>query len=395
MQEVWGAISLYFFETEVLPIARQMIEARRGVLFLVPTLRGGGAERVIVTLLRHLDRTRFRLTLAVADMREAVYRDDVPEDVEVIDLQCSRVRYALPKIVGLIWKRRPDVVFSTLGHLNLALSMIRLLLPNGVRYIARESSIVSENIRGYRRPSIWRWAYRRFYGRFDAVVCQSHAMRNDLVDNFSLPAKKMRVIHNPVDIERIHRLAKEPLAASFESAGGVVGDAPLRLLAAGRLSHVKGFDLLIEALALCDDPHLQLTILGEGPLRSELEGLAREHGVAEQVHFAGFQKNPYPFFASADVFVLSSRFEGFPNVVLEAMACGTPVIATPAPGGVREILDGVVGCSLADSVSAPALAKAISHMSCPACIPLAVLDPYRVAKIMHSYEQLLLADFVS
>ena len=108
--------------------------------------RGGGAERVIVTLLRHLNRLDFRLGLAVVDMRGGGYRDDVPEDVEFIDLRCTRVRYALPKIMRLIWQRRPDVVFSTLGHLNLALAMLRPLLPNGVRYIGREACIVSETL---------------------------------------------------------------------------------------------------------------------------------------------------------------------------------------------------------------------------------------------------------
>lgn len=369
-----------------------MIDYRRSVLFLVPTLRGGGAERVIVNLLRHLDRTKFRLTLAVLDMRQAVYRDDVPDEVEVVDLQCSRIRYAFLKIFKIIWTRRPDVVFTTLSHLNLALSVLRPLLPNGARYIARETSIVSENIRCYRRPAIWRWAYRRFYGRFDAVVCQSNAMRNDLVDHFSLPKEKTWVIHNPVDIESIRQLAAKPLAAGFELKRGMRGNGALRLLAAGRLSHVKGFDLLIEALALCNNPLLHLTILGEGPLRDDLERLAQERGVAVQVCFAGFQTNPYPFFASADVFVLSSRVEGFPNVVLEAMACGTPVIATPAAGGVREILDSVAGCVLAESVSALALAKAMSAMSSPIRLPLDVLVPYAVKEIVDSYEEVLVAD---
>ena len=143
-----------------------MTETRTHLLFLVPSLHGGGAERVIVTLLRHMNRSLFRLGLAVVDMREAVYRDDVPEDVEFIDLGCTRVRYALLKIMRLIWRKRPDVVFSTLGHLNLALAMLRPLLPNGVRYIGREACVVSETLTEHTHPRLWAWAYRRFYRAF-------------------------------------------------------------------------------------------------------------------------------------------------------------------------------------------------------------------------------------
>ena len=342
-------------------LARSKTYAHHQVLFLIPTLSGGGAERVTVTLLRHLDRSKFRLALAVVDTRKAAFLDDVPEDVELIDLGSLRLRYALPKIGRLIWKRRPDVVLSTLGHLNLALAIMRPLLPAGVRYVAREASIVSEVIRDYRRTSIWRWAYRRFYGRFDSVVCQSHYMHDDLVTNFALPTDRAVVIHNPVDVEYIRRLAAEPMATGFEQTHGEGGEAPIHLMAGGRLSHEKGFDLLIEALALGGNSRLRLTILGEGPLRGDLERLARDQGVARQVRFVGFQKNPYPFFAQAHAFVLSSRFEGSPNVVLEALACCTPVIATPAPGGVREILNGVAGCMVADSVTAEGLAKVIGN----------------------------------
>src|SRR5215831_17623412 len=105
-------------------------ELRTRVLFLIPTLTGGGAERVIVTILRHLDRGRFLPILAVVNTRDAAFMDDVPADVEFIDLRCRRVRYALPKLLKLIRQRRPDVVLSTLGYLNLALAILRPLLPN-------------------------------------------------------------------------------------------------------------------------------------------------------------------------------------------------------------------------------------------------------------------------
>jgi len=367
-----------------------MVE-RRQVLFLIPSLQGGGAERVIATLLRHLDRTKFRVALAVVNMRDAVFLSDVPEDVELIDLDSSRVRYALAKIVRLIWKRRPDVVLSTLGHLNLALAILRPFLPNDVRYVARETIMVSASLPLYRMTRLWSWGYRFFYRRFDMVICQTDVMRDDLVGNYRLPSGKAAVIHNPVDAKRIRQLATAFLPASFERAIDEAGCATVQLVSAGRLSHQKGFDVLIEALALCRNPDLRLTILGDGPLRGDLERLAAEQGVAQQVRFLGFQENPYPFFANADAFVLSSRFEGFPNVVLEALACGTPIVATPAVGGIKEILEAVGGCVLAESVTAAGLARALEHVPRGRRLPEAVVAPYAMDRIARCYEHELSA----
>ena len=367
-----------------------MNRSRRHVLFLIPTLTGGGAERVIVTLLRHLDRSKFRLVLVVVNMRDAAYRADVPEDVELIDLKYSRVRYAVPKIMRLIWQTRPDVVFSTLGHLNLALAMIRPLLPNRVRYIGRETCVVSENLKECTQPRVWGWAYRRLYPRFDIVVCQSLDMRDDLIGHFAFPPHKAVVIHNPVDVERIRRLATEVNLTSNECAASNADIAP-QLVAAGRLSHQKGFDLLIEALALCNGARPRLTLLGEGPLRTDLEQLAKHRGVAHRVRFVGFQENPYPFFAQADAFVLSSRYEGFPNVMLEALACGTPVIATPAPGGVSEIAELAGGVVLAPAVDAGSLSVAIERFfgGETRTAPISLI-PFHVDKIVEQYQKLLI-----
>lgn len=363
---------------------------RRRVLFVIPTLRGGGAERVMMTLLYHLDRARFQLALAVVDSREAAYRADVPKDVEFVDLRCTRVRYALPKIMRLIWRRRPDVVFSTLGHLNLALAMLRPLLPNGVRYIGREACIVSETLNGYTHPRLWAWAYRRFYARFDVVVCQSVDMREDLIGHFAFPPSKAVIIHNPVDIERIRCLAAEVISTDHEPPAWHSETAP-HLVAAGRLSRQKGFDLLIEALALCDGRRPRLTLLGEGPLRPALEQLAQQRGVADRVRIVGFQKNPYPFLVQADAFVLSSRYEGFPNVVLEALACGRPVIAMPCPGGVAEIAELAGGVLLASAVDAESLSVAIKRfIGGESRIGSITLTPFHVDKIVDQYQSLLI-----
>ena len=362
------------------------------VLFLIPSLRGGGAERVITTLLQHLDRLSFKLTLAIVDAREAVFLNEVPKYVEFIDLRCRRVRYALPKIVALIWKRQPDVVFSTLGHLNLAMAMLRPFLPRHLRYIARETVVVSEVLSACRYPWLRRWMYRLFYGNHDVVVCQSQDMLEDLVENYSFSEERAVLIHNPVDVERIRRSVGES-CPDYVSAVERHSDI-VQLVAAGRLVDQKGFDMLIEAMTLLHDARIRLTILGVGPLRASLERLAQTMGVADQVQFAGYQTNPYAWFARADAFVLSSRYEGFSNVVLEALACGTPVIATPAPGGTREILDGIPQCVVAEEISSHALADAIGEWlnSTRNGVSMSALASYLPSAIIPRYSRLLMGE---
>jgi glycosyltransferase involved in cell wall biosynthesis len=360
------------------------------VLFLIPTLTGGGAERVITTLLRHLDRSRFRLTLGVIDMRGAVFQEDLPPDVSLVDLGSARVRFALFRIIRLVWSVQPRVVVSTLGHLNLALTILRPFLPSGVRIIGRETIVVSEGLSEYHMPRVWKTMYRVLCKRLDHVVCQSTDMQNDLAQKFFVPPERMTVIHNPVDIVAIRTLAGESIES--ENTDNSRHPGTIQLVAAGRLAYQKGFDLLIEALALCNDPRLRLQILGDGPLAVELADLASRLGVADQCQFLGFRRNPYPFFSAADAFVLSSRYEGFPNVILEALACGTPVIATPAPGVGRELLASIASCELAAAVSASALADAIKRWCARDVqrVDSTVVTPFSVHKIARAYESEIL-----
>ncbi len=360
------------------------------VLFLIPSLRGGGAERVFVTLMRHLDAARIDATLAVVDGSDAVYRHDLPRGLEVVDLRSSRVRYALPGIIRLIWTRRPDVVVSTLGHMNLALASMRPFLPGSTRLIGREASIVRERLSGRPDRAFWNWLYRRAYRRLDHVISQSRYMRGELIEAYGLYPERVTVINNPVDFEAIAALAGHPAG---EHAGM---EFPWRdkvnIVAAGRLVPAKGFDLLLEALALCGDDRLHVTILGQGPQSRYLQDLATELRIANSVTFAGFQANPYAWFVRADLFVLCSRLEPFPNVVLEALACGTPVIATPAPGGIGEILDPIRHCRIADDMSAGALADALRHWldGSRERVPAGSVQDYAAERITRHYENLIL-----
>jgi glycosyltransferase involved in cell wall biosynthesis len=356
------------------------------VLFMLPTLRGGGAERVFTSLLRHLDRKAIEAQLAVLDTSHAVYRDELPADLPLIDLRAPRLRQALLSIVRVIWRLKPDVVFSTLGHLNLGLAMLRPLLPPGTRLIGRETAMVSMlDDPGYEPQPAWvGWAYGRFLHKLDAVVCQSESMKADLVEHFGLRPEKGIVIRNPVDVARIRARAAEPPASPLARRD----PDTIQLVAAGSFLPRKGFDLLVDAMALTPDPRVRLTILGEGPLKAQVRQRAADGGLSDRVRFLDFQENPYAIFARADAFVLSSRFEGVPNVVLEALACATPVIATPAPGGVVEILHGIDGCVVADAVTPAALATALRGFRPGARIAPDAIAAFEVHTVVRQYERL-------
>lgn len=341
-----------------------------------------------LTLLRNMNRENWRVSLIVVDGGENVYfQNDIPANIEYIDLGCKRVRQALPRLIKLLWKAKPTLVFSTLGHLNLALAMVRFFLPNNTVYVARETNIVSRLNQFYSMPKLWGLAYRLFYPRFDRVICQSRDMAQDLVEGFAFPQHKIRLVHNPVDVQRVLTMAGKPdddseLAALWSRTGG------LKLVAAGRLAPEKGFDLLIDALALCRDLPVTVFVLGEGALRAGLTKQIESRDLVGRVVLCGFQPNPYPYLAGADAFVLSSRFEGLPNVVLEALACRTPVVALPAPGGIDELLGGVRGCVVGSEVSAWALAQALREWAASDRRRLGAdaVARFEVGPIMQRYE---------
>jgi glycosyltransferase involved in cell wall biosynthesis len=319
----------------------------------MPTLGGGGAERMLVLLLRHLDRSRFEPHLALVEAA-GPYLEEVPSDVPVHDLKAGRVRRAGPGIVSLAWRLRPQVIHSAMVELNLAAVLARPILPPGVRLVLREdSSPTAQNLQGRKHPRLWNWLYRHLYPRADSIICVGDYVLNDLAANFGISRRILKRVYNAVDIDR---------ARQWAEAGGnpYAGPGP-HLVAAGRLSREKGIDILLEALprVRAAAPECDLTLVGDGPLKQELLAQRERLGLNPCVRLVGFQPNPYPYLKHAHLAVLPSRFEGLPLVVLEALAVGTPVVASDCPGALREVLGDCPQARLVPPSDPKALAEGI------------------------------------
>ena len=321
------------------------------MLFVLPTL-GGGAARVVITLLRHLDRTRFEPHLVVFYTFYGFwFRSEVPDDVVMHVLEARRARNAMPKLVRVIWRVRPAVLVATQGYINFLLLLVKPFLPP-CKLVIRE--VIGERYMEHNRyRDLLYWCYLRLVRRADRIVTQTEAVARRLTGEIAPRPGQVQCLHNPVDVERLAEAAK--VATSPFSGPGP------HVLAMGRLTQQKGFDLLLEAIAgvRAAGVPAHLTIVGVGELEAALNAQAEQLGIADVVDLAGFQDRPERFFAHADVFVLSSRYEGMPNVVLEALACGLPIVAFDCPHGVSEIVHDGVNGRLLPPEDVPALIAAL------------------------------------
>ena len=298
-------------------------DGRVGIALVLPSFAGGGAERVALSLISGVTRQ----AAVVAFDCQGPLRPLVPKGMKIHDLGRPRLREAWPALLRWLRSSRPAVVLSTFGHVNLALLAMRPLLASGPRLVIREANTPSLGLRRGRVPAprLMRLAYRLLYPTADVVLCQHRMMAEEMTAHFGVAASRVAVLPNPVDSAR--------LRASVPCREPGVGR---RFVAAGRLTRQKGFDRLIDVVAFGSASD-RLYIFGDGPDRAALEERARACGVADRIRFAGFQPTPWRFFAGADAVLVPSRWEGLPNVALEALACGTPVIATPESGGIAEV----------------------------------------------------------
>lgn len=326
-------------------------------------LGGGGAEKVMVNLANELVRRQFEVDLLLVK-REGAYLSQVSSAVNLIDLKTQKLLASVPKLVRYLRRDRPDTLLTALEDTNVVAIAARLLakgldavaishyskqakrsIKQSPRLIVTvhnnlsQEAFSGEGIKRKLVPKLLKW----IYPYADSVVAVSEGVAADLV-NLGVRQQQVRVIYNPILTPDFETLATAALAPgrSFERAGRWLSDQSLPvLLGVGRLAPQKEFQTLIRAFALANaERPLRLLILGEGSEQAALEALVRELKISDSVAFVGFVDNPLTYMSRADLCVLSSAWEGFGNVLVEAMGTGTPVVSTDCPSGPREILAG-------------------------------------------------------
>jgi glycosyltransferase involved in cell wall biosynthesis len=317
--------------------------ARRTVCFVLPSLDGGGAERAAVHILNALDPAEWDRSMYLF-RREGPYLEAVDPGIAVAAGDAGSRAGRWLALRRYLRASRPQLVVSFLSYFSV-LSAARAA-NIGARVVFDQqtplSAFLADADYPWRRP----WRRRAFsvvarlgYRRADAVVTTSKGIADDLVDRFGVARDRVTVVHNPVDLDAIARATGEGL----DPAHAAQWSRPA-IVAVGRLAEAKNYPLLLEALAIVRRTiPARLFIVGRGEREADLRRDIERLGLSDAVVLCGFQANPWKYIARADVFALTSRYEGFGNVLAEAMACGVPVVATSSPGTKEIVSVGIDG----------------------------------------------------
>ena len=326
------------------------------IAVFVPTLAFGGVERVMVNLAEGFSEHGYDVDLVAPQIAGEFY-EQISAKVRVVHLKARHVLTSLPRFVVYLGRERPAAVIAAMEHSSVAAIWGRAIASVSTRVIATVHTNQTEIVK--HAPSakvrLVPLACRLFLHKAHAIVAVSQGVADDLVSHAPKTRSRLKVIYNPIITESVLAQAKQPLEHPWFQPG-----RPPVVLGTGRMVPQKDFRTLLRAFALVRQQRpARLLILGEGPERQRLEALAAELGISNDVCLAGFEQNPYKYMSKAAVFVLSSAWEGFGNVLVEALASGAPVVATDCRDGPREILMAAGQGRLAPVGDSAALAKQI------------------------------------
>jgi glycosyltransferase involved in cell wall biosynthesis len=289
--------------------------------------------------------------------KEGPYLTEVSESVNIIDLNVSRTALSIFGLASYLRSSKPDALLSTMTHVNIIAVVSKIISMVSTRVILREANTLSLNLSKHSGLSskIMPLLVRMFYPKSDMILAVSKSVSVDLMREARLPENKITVVYNPVITNMMMEKSEENLTHQW-----FANKLHPVILGVGRLAYEKGFDILIKSIAkVRETTPVRLLILGEGSDREQLEEMVRQNNLQDDVSLPGYVTNPFNYMKNSDLFVLSSRWEGLPNSLIQAMALGTDVISTNCPGGSDEILESGKWGKLVDVDDADEMATAI------------------------------------
>ena len=349
------------------------------VYFILPTLYAGGAERVISFVSQNINKEKFCVKLIVIGFeKDSKYTID---NVPVIYLNKNRVLNAVIPICKILIIDKPNIVMSSIAHLNSLMGLISQIFPK-IKFIGRLSSIskISAQYHSEKRKFNIPLKFNIYdYGikKLDFIICQSLDMKNDLLESFNYDDKKIRIIHNPVTQTEI-------IKHSSKNSNSIK-----QYITIGRLDKIKGHLRLLDILNKIDWD-FKYTIIGDGPLKSAIFEKIEKLGFESKVDYVQHTDNVFDYLINHDLFLQGSYSEGFPNALLESCAVGTPVLSFNVLGGTKEILeDGINGFLVKDEAEFIEKLKDNREWN-PEKIRESVYRKFSREKIISDYEQLFL-----
>ena len=310
------------------------------IAFFIPTLGGGGAERNIINFIKNFDKKKYEVSLVLGE-RKGELLSEIPKGISTINFGTINSFKIFFRLIKYFQTTEADIFISTFPRFNIISLLAKIFSKTKIKIIVIEQSTISL------LPLVAKTFIDRIISRFclpyfvrliypmaDAIVCVSKGVADDLSKFIPHQKSRIKVIYNPIIDKRIYQLAKEQVINQWFSDSKI----PV-ILSAGRLIKAKDYPNFLKAAKLVlQEKVARFVVLGEGIEKIKLENIAKKLGISDNIVFLGFQKNPYKYMKNADVFVLSSFKEGFGNVIVEAMACGVPIISTDCKSGPSEII---------------------------------------------------------
>ena len=309
------------------------------ILFVIPTLGIGGTEKVMLTIAMEMENEKYDIYFVVISGPQLAPIIPINSKIKFFYLNSKRVLFSIRNFLRVIKDVKPDIIFSSLSHLNLYLTFFKKIhIIRKPKLIIRESIVLFLNINQTKNKFIYRFLPKFFYLASDKIICQSLDMYQDLRINYKIPNEKMVVINNPIGS------VKKIISKNEKDIDSIFFSDKFNVLSIGRLVYQKGYDLLLTSIKLLNDKSYHFYIAGDGPEQKYLIEKSKLLNIEDEVTFLGLIYNPLSYIERSNIFILSSRYEGFPNVLLEAGICGIPTIAFNCPGGINEIIiEGVNG----------------------------------------------------